>query len=208
MELMAFMSSDGERGLRKRLILASLGVAMAVSAISMIVAYHVASNLGLKAELASLEVRAETLLRQLDGEPDHDRHEILLASDFAASMARIDLGGHDDHAHVVIVARVGDHWHHFGEPMEQMPAADSRAIAAAVNASGAFTLDHHLYLWVKRSTSDDRISIYLSRDAGALEQALSLTAKRLSFTAFLTFWLAVWCALMLSSLILKRIREI
>jgi len=68
------------------------------------------------------------------------------------------------------------------------------------------THDGNTYLWYQQKS--DAYTITFIQQTVVLDTTLSLVAKRLLITSIIVFWIAVWLALTLSSLIAKRAEEI
>ncbi|MDH5353244.1 MAG: EAL domain-containing protein [Gammaproteobacteria bacterium] len=190
------------RGLRSRLIVASIGLAVLVSAISTIVANRLAADLGQSTELNGLETQADILLAQVIASKNTAYRKLIFSS----------LNGHTNNteSRSPILFKIEiNHQEVVGEGIDdRMLSIIQSTPNFDPNSSGTIEYKDVAYLWVARSSgSPQAATITLMKHPESLEQALQYVARRLSVTAFLTFWLAVWSALFVSALIVKRVKK-
>lgn len=187
------------KGLRARLLLSSLCIAVVVSAVSMIVAYRMSVDMGQTYELRSLKSHADSILFQLKREREPASIEQMLQdtikvrenlSESGLSPLMIDVNNRTYYSPGVdpslfVLIKASDEY--------------------SPNSDGLVEIDGNQKMWIQRSLDQDGIELILVCDPGYLDKTLGYIAKRLSVTAFLTFWIAVWGALLLSGQIIRRI---
>lgn len=69
---------------------------------------------------------------------------------------------------------------------------------------GFIKLNTNRFFWVYKYTPNECCELLLLRKVSTLDRAIKYVSTRLTISAFLTFWLAVWAALIISALITKR----
>ena len=144
----------GEKGLRTRLILGSIAVAMLVSVISIIVAYRLAVDLGLTAEMNALEARAETLLRQLDNISTETSPETLL------QITHLAIADRDDHHGSMLNARVNGREFRYEDTDPELLSTIRALDDYRTNGSGEFSFDGDRFLWAERSVTRNELPVY------------------------------------------------
>lgn len=80
----------------------------------------------------------------------------------------------------------------------------NNAMLAKTPNHGFIELNEKRFFWVYQYIKEDGYEILFVREVFALDKAINYMKTRLSISAFLTFWLAVWAALIISALITKR----
>ncbi|WP_158967496.1 bifunctional diguanylate cyclase/phosphodiesterase [Paraglaciecola sp. L3A3] len=195
---------ESDSSLRRRLIFGSVGLAVAVSAIFISVAYKLAVDLGESVELENTNKLATQLIQQMSiiySQPNED----LTASEKLKT----------NHIFKTLDPElVGiDIW--FGERKVNVrnnlqwpyPIDISMAIDNEIESSGFIEKHEERFVWIYKSDPDSGFAVLLLRRISTLNKALEYVANRLSITAFLTFWLAVWAALVISALITNRFEK-
>ena len=184
-----------DQGLRPRLLIGSIGVAVIVSTISIIVAYRLAVDLGMSTELRKMERHVESFMFFLENSD----------SELTPSLLEQGLKNAED-AMSYEVDVAGNRYQHseFDESLVQRIKSKPEF---SNNESGIAELDDTYFLWVKKSRPAGGKSITVIWEPGSLSQALEYVVSRLSVTAFLTFWIAVWSALLVSTIIIQRVNR-
>ncbi len=185
--------------LRARLLISSIGIAVVVSAIFIVVAYRLTVDLGESTELESLEIQTEMLFSQLQHlQPDPEA--------FVTSANYLDSGTSELAPIYLVINIQGEIYKQ--QSLENYPYKDLLISADfRPNTSGIITVSEKRFIWAQRSTLDEEISLTLIRPTESLDLALQYIVRRLSVTAFLTFWIALWSALVLSAIIVRRIEK-
>ena len=190
-----------DQNLRARLLASSIGIAIAVSAIFIIVAYRLSADLGQSTELQSIELQTQILFSQLnDGQKQADPDK-LIASFNNANQKNTEQDEKLFYLELKIKDKTYKHEGLSESPTQTLLLAESYN----PNSSGLILISENRFMWAERSTPDKQQSILLIRPTTSLDQALEYVVRRLSVTAFLTFWIAVWSALLLSAIIVRRI---
>lgn len=190
--------------LRRRLLFGSVGLAVAVSAIFISVAYKLARDLGETTELEHTNKLAKQLFYQIpviatQASEDAVFSEILTNSPLIQSLNPEVLGLEIWFAGNHVKIRSNREWTY--------PAEISLLMSTGVNGSGFTSHQKERLLWVYKSDVNTGLSVLLLQKTNSLNIALEYVANRLSITAFLTFWLAVWAALVMSALISNRFEQ-
>ncbi len=190
--------------LRKRLVLGSVGLAIAVSAIFISVAYKLARDLGEEIELENTSKIAAQLLHQIPLTSPHSFNQSINTEQFRNNhifkpldpeLIGIEIWLLDQHI------KIRNH-------SSRLDTEDiSLAIETGLESHGFIESDNERLFWTYKIDSANGISILLVRKISALNVALEYVINRLSITAFLTFWLAVWAALVISALITNRFEQ-
>lgn len=192
---------EADSSLRKRLVLGSVGLAIAVSVIFISVAYNLARDLGEAIELDNTSKLANQLILQLplisSSSLDDLTHIEQFKNSYIFQPLDSELVGIEiwlDEKRITV--RSYHQW---------VSSADiSLAIKAGIDSSGFIENESERLFWIYKTDPLTGFSALLLRRISTLDVALGYVANRLSITAFLTFWLAVWAALVMSALITNR----
>lgn len=199
-----FRSSISDTNLRRRLLVGSVSLAVAVSIIFIVVAYRLSSDLAESIEVKEFNkqfrwffTELESLNRQIE-DPDKLLTVVQqnpVFQNLESDLVTVEVWSNDKLYKVlsrINSADIVDEHYLLGESLE---------------ANGALTYqDQHLF-WQFQRNPENTFSLLLVRKISSLDQALTYIANRLSITAFLTFWLAIWAALVMSAVITKRFEE-
>lgn len=192
-----------DRSLRVRLIASSIGIAVVVSAIFIIVAYRLSVDLGQSTELQSIDRQTQILFSQLDQKHQSISPEILIDS-FEQNDEK---NPSREAAPFYLEIQIKD------KPYEQnsLPDVIHNTVLNSKefnrNSSGVINISGNRFMWSARNPPGKKISVLLIRPTQSLDRALQYVVRRLSVTAFLTFWIALWSALLLSAMIIRRIEK-
>ncbi|WP_100655716.1 putative bifunctional diguanylate cyclase/phosphodiesterase [Alteromonas flava] len=175
--------------LRRKLLFGSISLAIVVSVIFIFVAYKLASDLGLELEQQTTRAQLIYYSQQLFSEPQQTEPDFLV---FAESRIDNTIVG------IWYVQQARWLTGHGNEELQTL----AEDLAQQRTDSGYHKLRQQELVWAK-ATYDGHTLILLRR-ADALSLALSYVAKRLSITAFMTFWLAIWAALIISAIVTRQ----
>ena len=200
MSILSVLKTPRLGSLRARLVFASLSLATVVSLISIIVAVRLSNELGRSTELRAIQQKSDILLSQIALTRTHETRQIIF-------------NGLTDSAHSnnlmtgtrIIIDGVKVFQHGINTAMSQrIKLLD----LSGKSHSGSIEISDSEYIWTYQAIDQPlKASVLLIHYPESLDQALQLVTKRLSLTAFITFWLSVWSALLVSSFIVKQVRE-
>jgi diguanylate cyclase (GGDEF)-like protein len=191
---------DRKTSVRPRLILACLTVSLLIAAIYVTVSYRLTADVSIETELNAMQ----RVVRLLNNE--------LLRRDGSFSsktdaFSRLLITPEDQAPKVFQVTSQTNQW-------KQAHLLSSEEMdSLLLTFENQRSQDNHLiahdgntYLWYQKKS--DGYTITFIQQTVVLDTTLSLVAKRLVITSIIVFWIAVWLALTLSSLIAKRAEEI
>jgi diguanylate cyclase (GGDEF)-like protein len=197
--------SISDTSLRRRLLVGSISLAIAVSIIFIVVAYRLASDLAESTEVKEFNKQFQWVFGELEGlyseieDPDKLLTAVLnapfyqsLESDLVAVEILVNNKLQYQIRNMVDTTQIIEELGMLNFP---------------INANGAMDANDQHLVWQFQRSSDNAFSLLVVRKISGLEEALDYIANRLSITAFLTFWLAIWAALVMSALITKRFEE-
>lgn len=193
-----------DSSLRRRLIIGSVSLAVAVSIIFIVVAYRLSSDLAESIEVKEFDkqfswffIELESLNRQIE-DPD----QLLTAVQKNPVFRNLE----DDLVTVEVWSN--QKLYKVLNRINATDIIDERDLSGeSLAASGALKYQGQHLFWQYQRTTDNTFSLLLVRKISSLDRALAFIANRLSITAFLTFWLAIWAALVMSAIITKRFEE-
>jgi diguanylate cyclase len=197
-------SIKSDTSLRRRLVFGSVGLAVAVSVIFISVAYKLAGDLGESIELENTSKLATQLIQQMslissqpleDSTPSQQLKTSHIFQSLDAEVVGIEIWFVEQQ----VTVRNYPEWAY--------PNDVSMAIESGIESSGFIENDKERLFWIYKSDSDSGFAVLLLRRISTLNKALEYVVKRLSITAFLTFWVAVWAALVISALITNRFEK-
>jgi predicted signal transduction protein with EAL and GGDEF domain len=198
-------ASISDTSLRRRLIVGSISLAVAVSIIFIVVVYRLASDLAESTEVKEFNKQFQWFFDELEGlySKIEDPDKLLTAVLNNSFYQRIE-------SDLVAVEVLSNNKlrHQIRNTVDITQITDELGILNfSINANGIMDAkDQHL-VWQYQRSSDNTFSLLVVRKINGLEDALDYIANRLLITAFLTFWLAIWAALVMSALITKRFEE-
>ena len=191
---------DRKTSVRPRLILACLTVSLLIAAIYVTVSYRLTADVSIETELNAMQ----RVVRLLNNE--------LLRRDGSFSsktdaFSRLLITPEDQAPKVFQVTSQTNQW------KQAHLLSDEEMDSLLLTFENERSQDNHLithdgntYLWYQQK--GDAYTITFIQQTVVLDTTLSLVAKRLLITSIIVFWIAVWLALTLSSLIAKRAEEI
>ena len=190
-----------DSGLKPRIILGSLALAVVVSAIFISVSYRLATDLGKRVQSDSVETQAQTLLHALEYDSTH-HDQALLNRDYLDQL----LAQNFNTAHILV--QTPSQTLEFGRKPTDLFARNLDWLKQTQEMSGMIEADSETYMWAKATSSANQLDVLLLTPVQVYKTGLESMAQRLSFTAFITLWVAIWGALSLSSIISKRFEGI
>ncbi|MBU6954020.1 bifunctional diguanylate cyclase/phosphodiesterase [Hahella sp. HN01] len=189
--------------LRSHLLLATLSLAIFVSTVFVVVAYRIASDLGVNSELKAAEINVALLSAQTDLANSESELESLLAPSghyIEELQVKENIG---------VLVRNDTDFVVFSSGVSQSTIeAVTALLDEETTGSGLIELEGETYLWaaIKSHHNKQNYSLWV-QETSSLDTLLHYIATRLTVTSFLTFWVAVWGALILSGIITKRIEK-
>lgn len=190
--------------LRRHLLFGSIGLAIVVLIVFIIVTYRLSTDLGESIESSYIKNHVEKISEIVKNIPDSgnlstlEKHQRLEAY-------------FSEHSHYIDQDVVTFHLWLKGEifKIKHDEIFDHNSdIAVSVSKKmsndGVIKIKGERYFWVYQYHTKGNGGLLLIRKVYALDQAIEYMYTRLSISAFLTFWLAIWSALLISSLITKK----
>ena len=188
-----------DTSVRPRLIVACLAVSVLISAIYVTVSYRLTADVSLQTELTAMQKLARLLSSELD------MHEGKIA-DQAGSLINLLSDPKDDTPRLFHITRETEAWQRGHRLSKTEQKQLLTAISRPIDDSHLVTVNNRNFLWQQHV--GEQHTVTFAQETTALDLTLSFVAKRLLITSVLVFWIAVWLALTLSSLIAKRAQEI
>lgn len=193
-----------DSSLRRRLIIGSVSLAVAVSIIFIVVAYRLSSDLAESIEVKEFNKQFRWFFIELESLNRHieDPDQLLIAVQKNPVFQNLE----DDLVTVEVWSN--QKLYKVLNRINATDIIDERDLSGeSLAASGALKYQGQHLFWQYQRTTGNTFSLLLVRKISSLDKALSFIANRLSITAFLTFWLAIWAALVMSAIITKRFEE-
>ena len=193
-----------DTSLRRRLILGSISLAVAVSIIFIIVAYRLASDLAESTEVKHFDNQFHWLFNEFERLHQTIDDPVLLLATVKSKHAYKSMADN-----VLAIEVMPEHRTYKRESIISKSAIldELSSMNVPETAKGAFFLEDKRLFWQFQKSQSSNFSLLVLYEIGSVEEALDYVAKRLSITAFLTFWLAIWAALTMSAIITKRFEE-
>ena len=189
--------------LRRHLLLGSIGLAIVVLIVFIIVTYRLASDLGESIESAYIKNHVQKISELVINIPDlgelatSEKHQALQTY-FSEHSYYLDKDVVSFHLWLTAEKFKIKNDKRFEHNLDI-----AMAISKKSSSNGLIKLAGERYYWVYQYDISSGELLFI-RKVYALDQAIDYMFSRLSISAFLTFWLAVWSALMISSLITKK----
>ena len=197
-------SSISDTSLRRRLIIGSLSLAVAVSIIFIIVAYRLTSDLAYSIEVKTLKDQFERVFNDIEG----------LSQDQKTAEGLVSAIQRNPFYQLLEPEVVAFELQSSGHSVLIKNAIDIRLVREQMSQQsrqtyldGTIELDGQNLFWQFKSNQDHSLSLLMVSKTISLDESLDYIVNRLSITSFLTFWLAVWAALTMSSIITKRFED-
>jgi diguanylate cyclase (GGDEF)-like protein len=181
--------------LKYRLLVNFIAVVLIAVAVFGVIAYQISEELTVDAvretvrDASSLSGEAIALVRRAERQGLDLRHEAPLAHDDGHIVMLVDA----DHR---LLSRVPDHAQHW--PLTEMLRGG--------DASGNLEHDGEHYAWSRVALPPtSHHLLYAARIAGETRRGLSRLAARLTVTGLVVMWAAVWVALILATMVSRRL---
>jgi len=192
-----------DRHFRWQLIGACLVVAILVSIIYVVVSYRLSADLGVRIELNSLEKQTLLLhaaLIEADNQPEQRISEL---------MHLIHLNEEDNAVFYISIHGPNFDWsmkqNMSVENIARLQESINRQQSMMSNVNGMETIKGDYLLW--QFVTGEGYQIHFYSMANSIETTLNYIAKRLSITSIIVIWIAIWCALVLSFWMSKRVES-
>ena len=193
--------SLSDNSLRRRLIIGSLSLAIAVSIIFIVVAYRLTSDLAESIEVKAFNKQFNWFFSELEVlNSDLDKPDSLFS---AVQKNRVYQNLESDFVKFELLSN--DQSLSIRDTLDTTEITQViRNLGFPLQADGATEIDNQRVFWQFQRNSSGSFSLLIVRKISSLDETLDYIANRLSITAFLTFWLAIWAALAMSAIITKR----
>jgi diguanylate cyclase (GGDEF)-like protein len=193
--------SLSDNSLRRRLIIGSLSLAIAVSIIFIVVAYRLTSDLAESIEVKAFNKQFNWFFRELEALDSEQNKAEGVFSNVLKNRVYQNL----DADFVTFELSSNNHSLHIRDSLDTTEITNViRNLGFPLHADGATEINEVHFFWQYQRNSAGTFSLFIVRKISSLDEALDYVANRLSITAFLTFWLAIWAALVMSAVITKR----
>ncbi|MDX2367100.1 MAG: bifunctional diguanylate cyclase/phosphodiesterase [Colwellia sp.] len=193
--------------LRRHLLYGSIGLAIVVLIVFIIVTYRLSSDLGESIESAYIKNHVEKIAELVKDIPNSEKlatlekHQSLQAyfTEYSYYIDQDVVSFHLWFTGEIFKIKNDKRFDH--NPDIAM------AISKKTSNDGVIKINGERYFWIYQYPTKGDGELLLIRKVYALDQAIEYMYTRLSISAFLTFWLAIWSALLISSLITKKFIE-
>ncbi len=188
--------------LRWCLLAGCIGMAVVVSAIFIISAYRLSSDMGKALELEALDQESQQMLLQLQ----------LISADkvhFTQHLEDLTTGRtHPQQADSglnILNFKIRDKSHIInGE--EYAPLLELINSRANTNTRhDVITYQNTTFAWSQAQDGDRQLTVLVVKKLSSLDTTMDYISKRLSITSFLTFWGAIWAALIISGVVARKV---
>lgn len=197
-------NTDYSLGLRKRVLLSSISLAIVVSVIFISVAYNLSRELGQSLEIEHSNKMLLQLFKSVKhiapieknsnfGLNEEAKNELL-------SLLDQDVVGFEiwiNQTHVKLKTL----------PFYNRKYEIANSVRNKESSYGFIENDSGMFSWVYQYSLADDISILMVYETHVLDKAINYVSNRLTITSFFTFWLTIWVALFISALITKRFEQ-
>lgn len=186
--------------LRLRLLAGCIGMAVVVSGIFIITSYRLSSDMGTSLERESLLKLGNVIANQI-------RTHLPVPERLTHHLEESASAGGDEP--VAVYLETNNQVTYSGAQANPQLTALILAAAKRGEKDGKITFENENYLWMQTTFQQDDKSLLLVlfKPIDSLDRALNFIANRLSITAFLTFWGAVWAALIIAAVITRRVEQ-
>ncbi len=187
-----------DKSFRLRLIIACIAIASIVASIYVVVSYRLSSDMAVEIELNALSQEAELfhgalVYHSVSGQKNIDEiaHQIFI--------------NRKSNEQLIVQVFSDELIWNYNQKLDdkQINSLLEHISKDPADTQGLFEIGNRQYLWL--AYQGETYRIVLSQSTVSLDASLKYVAKRLSITTFICFWIAVWSALTLSSIIAKRV---
>lgn len=181
-----------------------MSLAFAVSIIFIVVAYRLASDLAESTEVKNFDKQFHWLFNEFERLHQYDDNPEVLLDTLKSQHAYKSI----EDSVLAIDVILEDFMYSSDDFVTKSPILNElHALSFPETAKGAFASEDKRVFWQFQKSQSNKYALLVVYEISSLEDALDYVAKRLSITAFLTFWLAIWAALTMSAIITKRFEE-
>lgn len=186
-----------DKTVKPRLIWACLCVALLVSAIYVTVSYRLTADITVRSELKAMAHITSLFSNELSqvndaSEVDTLLNEVLLSAVNTPAFITVTTAQQQWQKNLLLTPTERS------SLLQLIPGTEDNADPIELNGK--------TYLWQRHQTGHYVITFV--QQTPALDITLSFVAKRLLVTSIIVFWIAVWLALTLASLIAKRAEQV
>lgn len=188
--------------LRRHLLFGFIGLVIAVLVVFVFVTRNIANELAISIESSHIQAKLDEISAELNRYSLTDKNTLnkqKLNEYFANSRYLLE----DD---IVFFKIAFTELNFLFSQEKTFPAISDLAATIALKESnkGVDKFNGDSFFWFYEFNQTSRYELILVRKVSAFDLAISAMTTRLSISAFVTFWLAVWAALIISALITKR----
>jgi len=186
-----------DKSVKPRLIWACLSVALLVSAIYVTVSYRLTADITVRSELKAMGHITSLVSNELSQIKDADDvdnilNEVLLSAVNSPAF--------------ISVTTPEQQWHKNLLLSSTKRSTLLQLVAEAEDNVEPIEVNDNTFLWQQHKIG--RYQITFVQQTQALDITLEFVAKRLLVTSIIVFWIAVWLALTLASLIARRAEQV
>ena len=186
-----------DKSIRPRLIWACLSVALLVSAIYVTVSYRLTADITVRSELKAMGHITSLVSNELSQVKDTDEVD--------STLNEILLSAVNNPAFITVTTPA-QQWHKNLLISSAKRSTLLQLVAEAEDNAEPIEVDGNTFLWQQHKIGQYQITFV--QQTQALDITLEFVAKRLLVTSIIVFWIAVWLALTLASLIARRAEQV
>ena len=190
--------------LRRHLLFGFIGLVVAILIVFINVAHHIASDVGesIESEYTQIEVdEISSVVKGFVTTGDLEEHELSQQLEWYFSDHHYFI---DDYVVLFNIWVAGKQYIINDDNIFKSDPNIKETLSNKVSNKGFIEVDGTSFFWLYQHNINDNIELLLVRKVYSLDHALASMTTRLSISAFITFWFAVWIALVVSALITKR----
>ena len=190
-----------DKSVRPRLIWACLCVALLVSAIYVTVSYRLTADITIRSELKAMGHITSLVSNELS----QLKNQAIDAENVDTVLSEILLSAVNSPAFIT-VSTPQQQWHKNLLISSAKRSTLLQLVAEAEDNAEPIEVDGNTFLWQQHKIGQYQITFV--QQTQALDVTLEFVAKRLLVTSIIVFWIAVWLALTLASLIARRAEQV
>lgn len=189
--------------LRRRLVVSSLTLAIIVSAVFIIVSYRLSIQFGVDIQRRNTEIEAITL-RNLVIEQGRNLSPTTLETRPCEDKLLTQAVDRDVFIQIIEGRTICE----YGRlEMAARQEAATVGFQSPHQTSGILQVEDRHFAWASAGSLTESPRLLLIRESHLIQEGLTLIAKRLSITSLLTFWLAIWAAVMIAGVVTRRFEQ-
>lgn len=190
--------------LRRHLLFGSIGLVIAVLIIFVNVTLHLASDLGEAIESDHLQEQAQKISILIQDVIESDKLELIKNRQLIRESFVKHINFFEEDIVRLKIWLNGEVYNIKSDNSFNHISEINSAIQTEKSDHGFAKLNDNRFFWVYKYAPEECCELLLLRKVSTLDRAIEYMSTRLTISAFLTFWLAVWAALIISALITKR----